>query len=198
MNFDADIHLENNRVLLRPLCAEDFKHLLPFSINEPETWVYSLQQPNSEKKLKTYINVALNGRNAEDAYAFIVFDKLKNQYAGSTRFYDINLHHKSCSLGYTWYGKDFRGKGLNTHCKYLLLKYAFEHLNLERVEFRADNNNARSIQAMKNIGATVEGVLRSNCTAPNGRRDSIVLSILRNEWLEHLKPMLLSKLLSEV
>lgn len=194
MNFDADIHLEDNRVLLRPLSAEDFKHLLPFSLNEPETWTYSLQQPNSEKNLKTYINVALNGREAEDAYAFIVFDKLKNQYAGSTRFYDINFYNKSCSLGYTWYGKDFRGTGLNTHCKYLLLKYAFEHLNLERVEFRADNNNMRSIQAMKNIGATVEGVLRSNCTAPNGRRDSIVLSILRNEWLEHVKPMLLGKL----
>lgn len=194
MNFDADIHLEDNRVLLRPLSAEDFKHLLPFSLNEHETWTYSLQQPNSEKHLKTYINVALNGREAEDAYAFIVFDKLKNQYAGSTRFYDINFYHKSCSLGYTWYGKDFRGTGLNRHCKYLLLKYAFEYLNLERVEFRADNNNARSIQAMKNIGATIEGVLRSNCTAPNGRRDSIVLSILRNEWLEHVKPMLLERL----
>lgn len=194
MTTEAEIRLEDERVLLRPLILEDFKHLLPFSMNEPETWTYSLQQPNSEKNLKTYINFAVNGREAEDAYPFIVYDKLTKRYAGSTRFYDINPFHKSCSLGYTWYGEDFRGTGLNTHCKYLLLKFAFEHWNLERVEFRADNNNARSIQAMKNIGATVEGVLRSNCTAPDGRRDSIVLSILKNEWLEHVKPSLLNRL----
>jgi RimJ/RimL family protein N-acetyltransferase len=78
-----------------------------------------------------------------------------------------------------------------------MLKFAFETMQLERVEFRADYNNARSIAAMKNIGATVDGVLRSNCTAPNGRRDSIVLSILRDEWLEHVQPMLLKRLNTE-
>ena len=50
---------------------------------------------------------------------------------------------------------------------------------------------------MKNIGATVEGVLRNNCTAPNGRRDSIVLSILSNEWFEEVQPMLLNRLNTE-
>lgn len=49
--------------------------------------------------------------------------------------------------------------GLNKNCKYLLLQYAFEELGMERVEFRADNNNSRSVAAMKSIGCTVEGVL---------------------------------------
>ena len=54
---------------------------------------------------------------------------------------------------------------------------------MERVEFRADNNNARSIAAMKSIGCVVEGVLRANMPkVDGGRRDSIILSVLKNEW----------------
>jgi RimJ/RimL family protein N-acetyltransferase len=43
-------------------------------------------------------------------------------------FYDINLEFKTLLLGFTWYGKQFRGTGLNKHCKYLLLQFAFETL----------------------------------------------------------------------
>ncbi len=197
IDFDDDIILEDGRVQLKPLQKKHLKHLSPFALNEPDIWTYSLALPNSEAKMTTYISKALDGREAEEAYPFIVFDKLKNTYAGSTRFYDINAHHKSCSLGYTWYGNHFQGTGLNTHCKFLLLKFAFENWHLERVEFRADNRNSRSIKAMKNLGATAEGVLRSNCSAPNGRRDSIVLSILKNEWFERVKPLLLNRMNTE-
>ena len=60
---------------------------------------------------------------------------------------------------------------------------------MERVEFRADNNNARSIAAMKSIGCKVEGVLRSNMPTADSdvRRDSIILSILRSEWFDAVK-----------
>lgn len=98
-------------------------------------------------------------------------------------------------LGYTWYGKDFQGTGLNKQCKFLLLEFAFEKLGMERVEFRADNNNARSIAAMKSIGCTVEGVLRSHMPDSfGGRRDSIVLSILKKEWENGVRDKLKSKL----
>lgn len=115
--------------------------------------------------------------------------KLKNEYAGSTRFYDINLPFKALQLGYTWYGKNFRGTRLNKNCKLLLLEFAFEKMLMERVEFRADNNNARSIAAMKSIGCKVDGILRSNMPTRNTevRRDSIVLSILKNEWFDDVK-----------
>lgn len=78
----------------------------------------------------------------------------------------------------------------------MLLQFAFETLEMERVEFRADNNNVRSIAAMKSIGCTVEGVLRSHMPTSDSiiRRDSIVLSILRTEWETHAKDYLREKL----
>ena len=63
---------------------------------------------------------------------------------------------------------------------------------MERVEFRADAKNAKSIAAMKGIGCTLEGTLRNNCSAESGRRDSVVLSIIRSEW-EEVKAVLKAK-----
>tara|TARA_R110002074_G_scaffold14788_1_gene51156 strand:- start:269484 stop:270077 length:594 start_codon:yes stop_codon:yes gene_type:complete len=193
-NFEAAYIIENDRVLIRPLVKEDISHLLPFSLNEPELWTYSLVPANGEENLKKYMELALAKREQHDSYPFIVYDKKTQQYAGSTRFYDIQIQHNTVQLGYTWFGKAFQGTGLNKHCKFLLLKFAFETLGVDRVEFRADNNNKRSIAAMQSIGCTVEGVLRSNCKAMDGRRDSIVLSILKDEWTANVKSLLLNKL----
>lgn len=193
-DFTQEIVLEDERVILRPLEVSDFKQLLNFALTEPEIWKYSLIRAAGEEGLKNYLNIALEARNAEKEYPFIVFDKQAKQYAGSTRFYDIQLSNSSLQLGYTWYGKQFQGTGLNKHCKFLLLEFAFETMGIERVEFRADNSNERSIAAMKSIGCQVEGVLRSNSIKPDGsRRDSIVLSILKNEWLSSVKEALIKK-----
>jgi len=192
-NFSEDHILEDERALLRPLTATDFDNLLYFSLHEPELWKFSMQSGIGEDALRNYIAVATEARLAGKEYPFIVYDKKKSAYAGSTRFYDIQLFHKTLQLGYTWYGKDFQGTGLNKHCKYLLLEFAFEKMNMVRVEFRADNNNKRSIAAMKSIGCVEEGILRSNTIKQDGtRRDSIVLSILEGEWEEGVKERLLT------
>ena len=195
-NVRKDYTLEDDCVLLRPLRTDDVQHLLPFSLNEPGLWKYSLLSVAGEENLKNYIQIALKGREEEKEYPFIVYDKRKGAYAGSTRFYDIQLNQKTMQLGYTWYGAKFHGTGLNKHCKYLLLEFAFDELNMERVEFRADINNERSIAAMKSIGCVVEGVLRANTIKADGtRRDSIVLSILKKEWEDGVKKRLREKLI---
>ena len=188
--------LEDETVLLRPLLESDFENLLEFSINEPDTWKYSLVQANGRENLEKYIQIALKAKENGTEFPFVVFDKKSGKYAGSSRFYDINLEFKTLQLGYTWYGRAFRGTGLNKHCKFLLLQFAFETLGVERVEFRADNNNERSIAAMKSIGCKVEGVLRNHMPTlgSDARRDSIILSILKNEWLDEAKENLKSKL----
>ena len=195
-NFSQNTILEDDFVLLRPLQESDVENLLEISLNEPETWEYSLVRANGKENLTHYIQIALKARANQTEFPFIVVDKKSGKYAGSTRFYDIQLPFKTLQLGYTWYGKDFRGTGLNKHCKFLLLQFAFETLGMERVEFRADNNNERSIAAMKSIGCKVEGVLRNHMPTFGSevRRDSIILSILRNEWFDEVKDNLKAKL----
>jgi RimJ/RimL family protein N-acetyltransferase len=195
-NFSENIVLEDEHVLLRPLQESDVENLLEISLNEPETWEYSLVQANGEENLANYIHLAVKARKNKTQLPFIVFDKKTGKYAGSTRFYDINFDYKTILLGFSWYGKQFRGTGLNKHCKYLLLQFAFEELDMERVEFRADNKNLRSIAAMKSIGCKEEAVLRNHMpTFGSGlRRDTIILSILRSEWFDDVKANLIKSL----
>lgn len=195
IDFTVDYLIENEKVLLRPLQTSDFENLIRFSVEQPELWKYSLITAAGHENLRNYLQIAENGRNDQKEYQFIVYDKTTNQYAGSTRFYDIQVDFQTLQLGYTWYGKEFQGTGLNKNCKYLLLEFAFEKWKMERAEFRADNENERSIAAMKSIGCKVDGILRSNMPKrEGGRRDSIVLSILRHEWETEVKEMLGKKI----
>jgi N-acetyltransferase len=190
-NFDEDYILENEVARLVPLASEHYEKLLPFSLNEPDLWEYSLVQAIGEKGLKKYINIALEGRKAENSYPFLVFDKRTKHYAGSTRFCAIELTQNTAQLGFTWYGKDFQRTGLNQNCKFLMLKFAFEKMKFDRIEFRADNKNTKSIAAMKKIGCKEEGILRKNNFKSDGsRRDSI----LKEEWFTEVKKILEKKI----
>ena len=59
LEFPENIILENERVLLRSLEPSDLEHLLPFAINEPSTWAFSLISPAGEKGMRDYVNNAV-------------------------------------------------------------------------------------------------------------------------------------------
>lgn len=189
-----DLTLENEFVALRALQESDHQLLQNFAETEPDLWQYSLMQIQNSDDLHAYIRAALVGRAAGKEFPFIVYNKVLQQFAGSTRYYDIQYQQNTLQIGYTWYGKAHWGSRVNKSCKYLLLQYAFETLDMQRVEFRADERNTRSKQAMLSIGCVPEGVLRNHMTLPDGsRRSSIVLSILRDEWFSRVKSNLFDK-----
>ncbi|WP_428224947.1 GNAT family N-acetyltransferase [Flavobacterium sp.] len=193
--FTQDYILQNEKVLLRPLMESDFELLLPYSENEPEIWQYNAFGANGAENLKKYIHTALENKKLQLEYPFAVIDKKTGKLIGSTRYYAINQNYNHLEIGFTWYGKEYQGSYVNKNCKYLLLEFAFEKLNVSRVGFKANNANLRSIQAMKSIGCQEEGILRNFATDAKGQRiDVIVLSILQSEWQEEVKQKLQSKI----
>lgn len=195
IDFNKDYILENDKIILRPLTVNDYEYLLPFSINEPDIWKFNTFGADGKDNLKNYIDNALTYREKQTDYVFIVIDKLQNKVVGSTRFYLINQQTKTMELGYTWYGKEYQGTYVNKNSKYLLLELAFERLGYERVAFKANIKNERSIHAMKNIGCIEEGVLRNfSLDAIGNRIDMIVLSILKEEWFNFVKFHLQNKI----
>ena len=194
-NFSKDYVLENKRVMLRPLKTEDIGNLLKLS-KEPDLWTYFLEKGNGLENLTKYIEATVKNRKLDKEYPFIVFDKVKNEYAGTTRFYNYSSALKTIKLGHTWYGKKFRGTGLNKYCKYILFQFAFDKLGLERVGFGAHIENKISIAAMKSIGCSEEGVLRNFIPSLDGkgRTDIVLFSILKKEWELEKKVALVRKL----
>jgi RimJ/RimL family protein N-acetyltransferase len=182
LEFKETYHLENDIVLLRPLEIADKELLIEYAMTEPELWKFNINGANGKENLDCYISTAITQREKEKEYPFIVFDKRTDKYVGSTRFYEISHEFQRLDIGYTWYGKEAQGTGLNKNCKYLLLEFAFDKLDMKRVGFGANSKNERSIQAMKSIGCKVKGILRSyGKDAAGNTIDAIKLSILKSE-----------------
>lgn len=176
--------LEDDRVLLRPLTLSDEAALQELA-NDPELWVYGLTDLSQAGELKEYIQKAIEDRNEGNCAVWTIIDKQTNSVAGCTRLAEISWKDERGQIGWTWIGKDFQGNGLNRAKKFLILKYGFEELNLNRIELKADERNLRSRKAIVGIGATEEGVLRQHMKIHTGfLRNTVFYSILRSEWEE--------------
>ena len=129
------------------------------------------------------MEMAFNDKKAGTRRPFTIIDKQTGNIAGSSSMGNISYHDLRLEIGWSWLGKAFRSTGLNKHAKFAMMRYAFEELDFERVEFKTDVENARARQGLKNVGGIEEGILRSHMTMWNNRRrTSIYYSVLKNEW----------------
>lgn len=182
--FFENIVLENDRVRLSAIHhLEDSEVLKPIAIGHPELVRYSPSQFHTVPLFKSYFENVLLAKSQFERYPFSVFDKATGAFAGSTSFGNISPAQSRLEIGWTWIATEFHGTGLNKNMKYLLLEYAFEQLGCMRVELKADARNELSVRAMRSIGATYEGSLRSHTIMSDGhRRDTVYYSILMSEW----------------
>lgn len=182
-SFNDELILENERVKLLPLSLLHFDVLLPLALAHPDLLKFSPNLINSEEKLRKFIETALENRKNKIRYAWAIFDKKIQSFAGSTSFGAISNENERLEIGWTWLGKAFQGTGINKRMKFLLLEFAFETLKVNRVEFKTDSRNAQSRAALSSIGAVFEGELRQHVLMSDGfRRNSVYYSILKDEW----------------
>lgn len=181
-SFSEPIVLENDFVLIRPMGTEDFEGLSKIAYDY-EIWRFNVSRCMNDEELGSYIEGAIKLKDAGLLYPFIIIDKRIGMTAGSSSFGNISNKDKRIEIGATWLGRDFQGTGLNRVCKFLMINYVFEKLEFERVEFKTDVLNQQSRKALKKIGASEEGILRSHTLMHDGRRrDTIYYSILKEEW----------------
>ena len=176
--------LENHRVKLSLLDLSNYEHLIEIA-QQLHLIQYSPSKIDTPEDLKNYVQTAVNGYYNKTTMPFIVFDKQTKTYAGSTRFGFINWKNKVLHIGWTWIGNQFQGSGLNTNMKFLMLQYAFETLEFDKVEFRIDERNIKSRKAVEKLGATLEGILRKDTLMLDGfKRSTCCYGILKEEWDE--------------
>jgi len=145
-----------------------------------ELWFTSIPTPET---IDIYIEKALNDHSLGRALPFAVVDNATGDIIGSTRLCDISPENDRVEIGYTWYAKRHQKTGVNTECKYLLLRYAFEQLNVIATEFRTHWHNHVSRAAIARLGAKQDGVLRNHKKDKDGfYRDTVVFSIIDHEW----------------
>ena len=102
---------------------------------------------------------------------------------GMTTYMNVDSVHHRVEIGSTWYAKRVQRSALNTECKLMLLRHAFETLQCIAVEFRTHRMNVQSRRAIERLGAKFDGMLRNHQRMADGSlRDTAVYSITPEEW----------------
>jgi len=180
--ISPDLILQTSNVLLRPISEDDFDDLQELA-QEQEMWNYFPLNLAEKQHFEKWMNTALADKQACTRLPFTIVVKETGQIAGSMSLMNISYHDLRLEIGNSWLGKSFRSTDVNRGAKYAMMRYAFEELNFERVEFKTDVLNERAKQGLRKIGGKEEGVLRSHMTMWNNRRrDSIYFSVIKTEW----------------
>lgn len=175
--------LQGSYVRLEPLREDHIPGLTEIGAGQ-DFWNFMLYGDiKSEVDMRNWVlDIMERGKKGGDL-PFAVIHLASGRVAGATRYLNIMPNDRGLEIGGTWYGKDFQRTEVNTECKYLLLKHAFEDLKCIRVQLKTDSFNVRSQKAIERIGAVKEGVLRNHMILPDGRiRHSVFYSVIDSEW----------------
>ncbi len=176
------VTLEGEKVKLIPL-EEAHRDDLLRAATDGELWNTWFTSIPSEKTIDSHLATALQEQKDSKSLPFIVLDRQDNKIVGATRYKNIEPENRRLEIGNTWYAKSVQRTGVNTECKYLLLRHAFETLDTIAVEFRTNWFNYRSRNAILRLGAKQDGVLRNHQIDQQGLlRDTVVFSIIQSEW----------------
>ncbi|MEM7252034.1 MAG: GNAT family protein [Pseudomonadota bacterium] len=165
-------------VQLEPIQPSHFSELSAVAADR-RIWETTPLGPSFEAYFETLVSLAAEGRQVP----FAVRWRESGQLVGGTRLMDIVPEHYRLEIGGTWYHPDYWGGPVNPDAKRLLLSHAFDVCGANRVQLLTDVINQRSQAAIAKLGAVREGVVRSHMLIDGTRRrDSVMFSIVREEW----------------
>jgi RimJ/RimL family protein N-acetyltransferase len=177
------IVLTGKHVRLEPMTEAHIPGLTEIGVGQP-FWHFMLYGDiNTVDDMRDWVMDILSRAEKGTDLPFVAIHLASGRVAGATRYLNIMPQDRGLEIGGTWYGPEFQRTTVNTECKYLLLRHAFETLGCIRVQLKTDLRNERSQKAIERIGAVKEGLLRNHMILPDGHyRHSVFYSILDTEW----------------
>ena len=174
--------LEGDHVILRPMVRSDGPAIVT-AASDGKLWELFYTAVPGAETIDAYLDTA----EAETAYGrampFVVIDKASGSIVGATRYMRMKRHAKRLEIGTTFYAQSSQRGPINSEAKLLLLRHAFEVMDSMCVQFRTDALNFPSQRAIERLGAKRDGVLRNHGIMDGRNRDTVVYSIIANEWV---------------
>lgn len=181
--YNTPVSLEGKWARLEPLTLLHAEDLFRVA-QDDDIWRHMpVPLPRTADDVRAWIQDALAMQERGLVLPFTIIDCASGKAIGSTRYLDISAHDRHVEIGWSWLGKDYWRTRINTQCKYLLLRHAFETLGCIRVSLKTDLRNERSQRAIERIGGVREGVWRRVVIMHDSyQRSSVYYSILDDEW----------------
>jgi ribosomal-protein-alanine N-acetyltransferase len=173
--------LHGERVVLRWLTPHDVPALFAvFSDREVMRYWSSpaMCDPAEAEALLAEIHASYAARTL---FQWGIASRADDRVIGTCTLYRIDDKNRRAEIGYAL-GRDYWGRGLARESLAVLLRYAFDHLALERIEADVDPDNAASLRLLEGLGFAREGYLRERWRVAGGVQDSVILGLLRREF----------------
>jgi N-acetyltransferase len=181
MAWPEPITLRGAHATLAPLHSDHHASLCE-ATRDGELWRLWYTNVPSPERMAAEIARRLALQAAGSMLPFTVSDAGGN-VVGMTTYMNIDALNKRVEIGSTWYARSVQRSPLNTECKQMLLRHAFEQLDCIAVEFRTHRLNTQSRRAIERLGAQLDGILRAHVRSSDGTlRDTAVYSITAAEW----------------
>ena len=187
MRTRKPLHLEplvlrGGYLQLEPLAATHTDELCAAGA-DPAIWTWYPRPADTADGMRAFVEQGLAMQRGGQALVFVQRRLADRAVMGSTRLVITSAPDYRAEIGWTWLNPRHQRSAANTEAKYLLLRHAFETLDLLRVEFKTDALNQASRRALARIGAQEEGTHRSHMITATGRiRDSVYFSIVDSDW----------------
>ncbi|MGI8506381.1 MAG: GNAT family N-acetyltransferase [Solirubrobacteraceae bacterium] len=180
---DLEVRRAGRLAIVEPLAPEHEPGLIE-AASEPELFAWMpVDMASSREALRDWLAVTLHSAQAGREVPFAILDASTRKVVGSTRFLELRFEHLRAEIGWTWLTRGAWSTGINVEAKLMLLRQAFEHAGLRRVEFKTDARNERSRGALLALGAEFEGIMRKHMVVRGGGpRDSAYYSVIDDDW----------------
>lgn len=150
--------------------------------NDPEVTYYMFMgaYPNTIEALQEEYDKLIKSKND---VVFAIIDKKTDTHIGNVGLYTINWISRSGELRIIIGEKKYWGKGYGTEATKLVLEYAFDKLNLNKVWLGVNVEHVAAVRCYENAGFVKEGILREEIYRNGKYYDAVRMSVLRKEYL---------------
>lgn len=176
------VALEGSSVRLEPVEERHLDGLFAAATHD-EIWRWMPSQVKHPDDMRSAMDFGFQLRRSGTGQAFAIRELASGIIVGSTAYLNANEANRRVEIGSTWVTPAWQRTSINTECKLLLMRNAFEILGANRVEFKTDSNNTQSRTAIARLGAVEEGTLRNHVVRADGTlRHSVYSSVTVEEW----------------
>ena len=165
---------------LRSFREDDLKNVVAWVNNPIVTRYLAQMRPFSVVEERAWLDSAM--RNDDPAAVRFVIETSDGEYAGSTGLKNIDTRNRSAEAGIVIGRPEDWGRGVGTEAMQLLLRHAFEEMNLHRVLLRVFTFNERALRSYVKIGFVEEGRLRQSLYRHGEWHDTVLMAILADEY----------------
>lgn len=177
MNFEI---IETERLFLRKLTNEDYENIL-LNLSDDEIIKYLNVKPENIEKEKQKAKAGFATYNKKKC-VFQLIEKKTEQILGFCGYHIWFIDHDHAEIGYSLDKNEHKNKGFMTEALEAIIEYGFREMKLNRIEALLAEYNVPSLKLVNKFGFKQEGVLRKHYLVNGKYEDSLIFSLLQDEY----------------